>query len=182
MGPGGPVVVYRDRSNNETRDIWTTRMENDQWQEPQPVSRDNWVINGCPVNGPHLETLGNAAAVAWFTSANDSASVYTAFSADGGKTFGQRIRVHDSIPLGRVDLVLADEKTAIVTWMEGGKILLKKIQADGSSGNVHLVGVNSGARSAGFPQLTRMGEQLVIAWTDVAGKKIRTVVADMPKK
>ena len=180
LSSDGPVVVYRDRSGDETRDIWTARMQNGKWQEPQPVSVDKWVINGCPVNGPRLDMSGSTAAVAWFTSANDSAAVYASFSTDGGKSFGGRIRIHDSIPLGRVDLIVADENSAVVTWMEGGKILLKKVRADGTSGKTRLIAVNNAARSAGFPQLTRKGEKMVIAWTDAANKRIQTIVTDIP--
>jgi hypothetical protein len=146
------------------------------WQTPEPVSLDQWIINGCPVNGPHLEVNGNRAAVAWFTSAKNSAGVYTAFSSDGGRSFREKIRVHDSLPLGRVDLVLADSSTAMVSWMEGGQILARAVHADGETGPVYFISKNSAARSAGFPQMTLSGKKLVFAWTDADTKRIMTAV------
>ncbi|MCU0381515.1 MAG: hypothetical protein MUE58_10040 [Chitinophagaceae bacterium] len=176
VGSSGPVVVYRDRSENETRDIWKASMLDGKWQTPEPVSLDQWIINGCPVNGPHLEVNGNRAAVAWFTSAKNSAGVYTAFSSDGGRSFREKIRVHDSLPLGRVDLVLADSSTAMVSWMEGGQILARAVHADGETGPVYFISKNSAARSAGFPQMTLSGKKLVFAWTDADTKRIMTAV------
>ena len=48
----GPVVLYRDRSENEIRDISIVRQIDGEWTEPKAVHHDNWKINGCPVNGP----------------------------------------------------------------------------------------------------------------------------------
>ena len=48
----GPVAVYRDRSPEEIRDISVVRLVDGVWTEPAPVHADNWMIEGCPVNGP----------------------------------------------------------------------------------------------------------------------------------
>ncbi|MBL4683572.1 MAG: hypothetical protein JKY37_03195, partial [Nannocystaceae bacterium] len=45
----GPVVVYRDRSAQEVRDISIAGPEVDQRRR---VAADDWTIAGCPVNGP----------------------------------------------------------------------------------------------------------------------------------
>src|SRR5262249_13327712 len=67
--PDGMAVVYRDRSEKEVRDISIVRLKNGQWSEPQPLSKDGWEINGCPVNGPAISSAGRSVAVAWFTAA-----------------------------------------------------------------------------------------------------------------
>jgi hypothetical protein len=174
VSASGPLVVYRDRSDNETRDIWMARMENGRWMQPQRLSQDNWVINGCPVNGPRAEAIGATAAVTWYTEGQKPAAVYAAFSVDGGKTFQQPIRIHDSIPLGRVDLVLTDTANAWVRWMEGGDIRVRSVHVNGTLGPSKLVARNSAARNAGFPQMTRWGKRLVFAWTDAESRRIMT--------
>ena len=67
----GPVVIYRDRSEEEIRDISIVRQVEGKWTAPKVIHSDNWQINGCPVNGPKVASLGNNLAVAWFTAAGD---------------------------------------------------------------------------------------------------------------
>ncbi|MEX0914635.1 MAG: sialidase family protein, partial [Wenzhouxiangellaceae bacterium] len=50
----GPIVAYRDRSEDEIRDIAVVRRTADGWTEPRLVHADGWKIGGCPVNGPSL--------------------------------------------------------------------------------------------------------------------------------
>ena len=84
----GPVVVYRDRTPNEIRDIAIVRQVNGAWTPPAIVSADNWNINACPVNGPAVAAEGRLVAVAWYTAAGGTRRVKVAFSADAGATFG----------------------------------------------------------------------------------------------
>ncbi|MHB1060057.1 MAG: exo-alpha-sialidase, partial [Rhodanobacter sp.] len=95
----GLVVVYRDRSDQEIRDIAIVRQTGATWSAPAPVANDGWLSRQCPVNGPSIAALGEAVGVAWFTAANRTAKVNVALSADGGKTFGKPIRVDQGNPL-----------------------------------------------------------------------------------
>ena len=52
MTADGPLVAFRDRSNQEIRDIHVARVEQGKWTEAVPVHADNWRIEACPVNGP----------------------------------------------------------------------------------------------------------------------------------
>ena len=53
----GPLVVYRDRSKEDIRDIYVTRNIDDKWETRAAVHNDGWVIYGCPVNGPKVVSL-----------------------------------------------------------------------------------------------------------------------------
>lgn len=170
----GPVVIYRDRSRDEVRDMSIVRMAGGSWTQPKPVYADNWNISGCPVNGPRCEAIGNTLAVAWFTMANDNPVVKVSFSADGGETFSTPVQLNQSQTIGRVDLVLLNEQTAVVSWMEGAEIKVAKVNANGNSEAVTAVAEASEARSNGFPQLTKIKDGLLIAWTDSETKTIRT--------
>ena len=87
-------MVYRDRSENEIRDIYYTRRVNGSWMPPQTVFADNWEIAGCPVNGPAVAAEGNSVAVAWFSSPGESGpQVKVSFSGDNGKRFNKPIRI-----------------------------------------------------------------------------------------
>ena len=89
----GVLAVYRDRSQNEVRDIYSVRQGAGSWASPQAVHADNWEINGCPVNGPAVSANGRDVVVAWFTGVGGTQCVKVAFSSDGGATFGAPIEV-----------------------------------------------------------------------------------------
>jgi hypothetical protein len=109
----GPVVVYRDRSDNEIRDMSIVRFVNGQWTQPKTINADNWKIEGCPVNGPRIAAEGNNLAVAWFSSPENNAQVNVIFSKDGGETFSAPVRVDEGKAIGRVDIELLDDNNKL---------------------------------------------------------------------
>lgn len=50
----GAVVAYRNRSEEEIRDISIVRWVEGRWTEPKTLHQDNWKFPGCPVNGPSV--------------------------------------------------------------------------------------------------------------------------------
>ena len=168
----GPVVVYRDRTTDEIRDIYITRRENGRWSAGKPVHDDRWNVTYCPVNGPAVSARGNRVVVAWFTAARDTARVHVAFSEDAGATFAEPIRVDEGNPAGRVDVELDPSgKTAWVTWLErsGGDtaaVKLRRVRPGKAPGEVTVVASSSGARASGFPRMARAGDSLYFAWTE----------------
>lgn len=177
----GPVVVYRDRLEGEIRDISLVRWADTGWSRPTVVHADNWKIDACPVNGPAIAADGDRVAVAWFTSARDSARVYVAASADGGVGFAEPVRVDDGNPVGRVDVELDDRGGAIISWLEftsgqQADVRVRRITAAGERGPSTVVARTSGARASGFPRMTAWGDEVIFAWTE-AGSRSRIRVA-----
>lgn len=165
----GPIVVFRDRSDTEARDISIIREVEGDWTPSHSVHNDNWVINACPVNGPSVVATGENAAVAWFTNARDTAKVQVAFSSDAGTTFGEPIRVDEGTPAGRVGVQWAGDD-ALVSWLERGTadtayVKVRRVRRDGSMDDPLTVSSSSGARSSGFPRMTPWGEGVLLAWT-----------------
>lgn len=174
MTANGPAVIYRDRSDDEIRDMSIVRLINDSWTQPVAVYSDQWKIAGCPVNGPRADAIGNNLVVAWFTAAENKPKVNVIFSSDNGETFGNPIHVNTEPTIGRVDVIMLNESTAVVSWMESGMIKAMRIKNDGTSGDPIQVAAASEARSSGFPQMTRSANNLIFAWTDVEAKTIGT--------
>ena len=172
----GPVVVYRDRSDEEIRDISIVRMVNNKWTTPKTIFPDNWKIAGCPVNGPKVVAEGNNLAVAWFSSPEKKDQVNIIFSEDGGATFKNPIRIDEGKGIGRVDMVLLDEKTAMVSWMEEAVIKAVRVHSDGRKDSSMIIATSSQARASGFPQMTKSGNNLVFAFTDEKQKTIRVAM------
>ena len=169
----GPVVVYRDRSEEEIRDISIVRFVDGKWTVPKPIFADKWKIEGCPVNGPRIDEIGNNLAIAWFTSPDKNAQVNIVFSTDGGATFGAPVRIDEGKGIGRVDVIMLDEKSAMVTWMEGSVIKASKVYSDGKKEPSIIISSSSESRSSGFPQMTKSGKNLIFAWTDDKEKTIK---------
>lgn len=178
MTASGPVIAYRDRSAEEIRDISYVRRDASGWTKPQPVRADGWKINGCPVNGPQVDAIGSEVATAWFTAANEQQRVYVAFSSDAGATFGNAIPVDDGKPAGRVDVVLLDPQTALVTWLEhtgtGAEIRARRVPREGKPNASTKIADSGAARATGFARIARTGNEVWLTWTEqsVAGKRI----------
>ena len=186
----GPVIVYRDRSPDEVRDIHVVRWDGAAWSEPRPVHRDGWVIPGCPVNGPAVDARSGAVAAAWFSAPDDEPRVQVAFSRDAGATFGPPIRVDHGRPLGRTDVVLARDGSALVLWLEEagngiGELRLRRAYPDGSLGPSHTLSTTRSARASGFPQLLPLGDDgLVAAWTEASDEgpvAVRVARLELPR-
>jgi hypothetical protein len=181
----GVVVAYRDRSEGEVRDIALVRYEAGAWTAPVVVHPDGWVIEGCPVNGPALAADGDRVVLAWFTAAGGTPKVQAAFSADGGISFGAPIRISDEPSLGRVDVVLLADGSALVTHLSRGAtgVVLesRRIAADGVRSGPVVITEMSGNRASGYPRVVRAGRVVLFAWTDASRpSRIRTARVDLP--
>ncbi len=180
----GPVVLYRDRSEEEIRDISIVRQVNGKWTTPKTVHADGWQIKGCPVNGPRVAAQGNKLVAAWFTGAQNKARVQVAFSDDGGERFQAPIVISEENAIGRVDVVWVDTQSAVVSWMESkGKVAsfqIAKVNRAGTlSGQLTLLEMD-GSRQSGFPQLEKVGNMLYVAWTDASKEETMVKTAKIP--
>lgn len=179
---GVPVLVYRDRAEGEVRDISVSRLIDSDWTNPVSVHEDGWVIGGCPVNGPAIAARDGRVAVAWFTAPEGRPRVSVAFSDDGAATFGPPTRIDAGQPAGRVDVVMLDDGSALVTWIErtaaGARILSRRAAAGGGVGAFVSLADTDAGRAAGFPRIARLGPgRLMLAWTDPAGTgRVRVAV------
>ncbi|MFS4415162.1 hypothetical protein [Maribacter sp. 2307ULW6-5] len=184
--PQGPVVVYRDRSEDETRDIAIVRRVQGEWTAPKPVHHDGWQLNGCPVNGPEIAGLDHHFVVAWFTGAGGTAKVKLAFSKDAGASFGRPITVAQGAVMGRVDVVLLNTDTAVVSYLVSGEagatLQVNKVTSRGTVGPPLPLLAMSDSRASGLPQMERWGEHLFFAWTEVSGENKQLRTAKWPLK
>jgi hypothetical protein len=181
----GPVVVYRNRSDREIRDIAITRLVNGNWTEPSIIHADGWEISGCPVNGPKVVAQGNTLLVGWFTAAKGAAKVNFSFSSDAGESFGAPITVEGQGIIGRVEVALLDEQSGIAAWMEttttGTFLMAARIDSGGKMGKRWEIGAMDSGRKSGFPQLEVLGENVYFAWTEVKGETTQVHTANLPK-
>lgn len=186
MTSEGMIVVYRDRSEKEIRDISIARFVRGRWTL-RTVHADGWEIQGCPVNGPSVAARGRRVAVAWFTAAKDAPRVKIAFSTDAGATFLAPVQVDDGSPVGRAEVLILDDGSAFVVWMEragkGAEIKARRVKSDGSREPSITIAESSAARSSGFPQVARSGQEIFFAWTESANPaRVRTAMMKLSDK
>ena len=165
----GPIVVYRDRSEKEVRDIYSVRNINGVWQDPSPIHNDGWKVNGCPVNGPKVAVNSTNLAIAWFTVFNDSPLVNVSFSKNDGDSFGTPLKISDHNAIGRVDVAFLNSKQVIVSYMEfddiGTYLRIKKVSINGKVSKPITISKIDGGRNTGVPQLEIINNDIFIVWT-----------------
>jgi hypothetical protein len=177
----GPVVIYRNRSDEEIRDIYISRLIDNNWTIPKSIYNDKWEVFGCPVNGPRADALANTLGVAWFTAANDNAQVKVIFSKDGGATFAPPIIISENEAIGRVDLVMLDEESAMISWMEGKAIKAMRVYSNGQTEKPLIISTSTAKRASGFPQMLKADNRIIFAWTDEEEGIIKTANLSIKK-
>ena len=166
--PGGSAVVYRDRLPQEIRDISLVHLKNDAWSKPSRIQKDNWVMPGCPVNGPSIATNGNIIAVSRFAVIKNKAKIILRLFKDGQAESGKEIILDENIPVGRCTTVCSkdavyniwigvDKKQTVLRMAEvslSGKIKRK----------ITLVPIDKD-RSSGMPRAIFSNNYLWVSWT-----------------
>jgi hypothetical protein len=171
MTSTGPVVVYRDRSDQEIRDISIARFINEKWTH-KILHKDNWHIAGCPVNGPAVAYQEGLLAVAWYTQMNEIPKVFLAISIDDGNTFADPILIAQDKTIGRVDVSIDQKKDVVVTWMENEEAKTFVSTRIYSSSNAVLsesqqLVRTSSERRAGFPLTEIIDNHLYLIRTTI---------------
>jgi len=186
MTPDGIAVIYRNRDENEMRDMSIVYYQNNEWTEPKLIAIDNWEIAGCPVNGPAIDAYESDLSIAWFTAANDTGIVKFVYNKGLGEEFSSPIQINEKSPIGRVDVCVINQNTSMVSWMEedslSSYLMIRTVKTDGSNqlGNPILITEMNGGRSSGFPKMVKKDNQLVITWTNVDEEKsISTVIVNL---
>lgn len=164
--PEGPQVVYRDRSKNEVRDTYKVTLKDSSWTNPIAVAKENWIIPGCPVNGPAISSNLNTTSMAWFTAPKDSAAVRLKLSG-----LVDPITVAQNNVIGRVATVVDRTETTYVLYMgtldDVAQLNLKSYNKKGEEVAHVIVAQTSYERASGFPQLAVFKDNLYVSWTTV---------------
>lgn len=175
MTARGPLLAYRDRSDDVVRDIAVSRLQNGVWRKPVTVHADGWNVDSCPVAGPALAASGNAAVVLWYSEAGGTPSLRLARSLDAGDSFSAPVTVEDGAQvLGRAAVGL-DAKQVWVAWLrerpQGQTLMLARYAPDLSKKLQQLEVATLGARgmASGYPKLAVDVGGAWLVWTDVVG-------------
>jgi hypothetical protein len=168
----GPIVVYRDRTEDEVRDVVVRRYAGSAWSAPRALGAENWQIEGCPVNGPSIDARGAHTAVAWFTAADDRPRVRFAQSLDGGVTFSSALDIDVERAFGQVAVAVLDDNATAVAWWRGAPdgqtaLAVRIVGRDGALGPILTVALEATPQPLDVPEMLAVDAGLLLAWTGV---------------
>lgn len=178
LDDGSQVVAYRDRGEDEVRDISIVRGHVEipgSWSAPSPVHDDRWRMPGCPVNGPALAARGREVLCAWFTlGPDDTPKVWAARSEDGARSFGRPRRIDQGDPIGRPALAPLTGGRWALAWLEqtGPETAAWRARIlgpDGTEGEPVTLGEVPAGRPTGYLALAPTSAGVVALWTDPEG-------------
>jgi len=111
-------VLYRGIINDSIRDmVHAVSTDNGKtFSVPERISKDNWVIDGCPHTGPAMTENKNGLQFTWFTAGGGS-GVYCCNSKDNGQTFSNR-KIVSGKSARHSQIVSIEDGRTIVTWDE----------------------------------------------------------------
>ncbi|TAK38827.1 MAG: exo-alpha-sialidase [Lysobacteraceae bacterium] len=172
----GPLLVYRDRTEDEIRDIVAVRLVDGAWTAPKPVHADNWHMTACPVNGPSVAADGNDVVAAWYTAADDKPRVLLSRSGDAGDSWGAPVMLDEGGAVqGRVAVALDDDQ-AWALWVRedktGQSLWLSRRSADLAKElqRLQVAKLQGRGKATGFPQLALHHGNAYLVWTDIVDR------------
>ena len=166
--PGGSAVVYRDRLPQEIRDISLVHLKNDAWSKPSRIQNDNWVMPGCPVNGPSIATNGYIIAVSRFTVIKNKAKIILRLFKVGQAESGKEISLDENVPVGRCTTVCSEDAVYNI-WIGVDKkqtvLRMAEVSLSGKiKRKITLVPIHKD-RSSGMPRAIFSNNYLWVSWT-----------------
>lgn len=142
---------------------------------PTRISRDDWVVNGCPHTGPSMAENKTGLHFAWFTMGGGG-GVYYCHTTDTGRSFSPRQSVSDIISARHPEITALPMGDLAIVWDEGGGTATRPRQRIGlqmrGPGGLLLSTryVSSDSASAYFPQIAVIDPaRAVVAYTEGAG-------------
>ncbi|MCA1713753.1 MAG: glycoside hydrolase [Gammaproteobacteria bacterium] len=175
----GALLVYRDRTPAEIRDIYAIRGDGAKWAASTRIHADDWTMPACPVNGPSVATRDNDALVGWYTAADNVPMIKLARSTDAGDSFAAPLIIDRGEAVqGRIDVAL-DAANAWALWVRedaaGQSLQLVRFTPDLARElqRIEVAKLHGRGRATGFPQLALRDGDAYLVWTDVQGGKPR---------
>ena len=166
---GQTAIAFRDLSKDNVRDISiASSLDNGKsFQAPSDFSKDGWVIDGCPHNGPSIVTKEGNTYLTWFTGGDHIGVNYGELNKDG--TIQNKTLLSKN---GRfAQLSLLNDGTPIVVYSEdfntdgktGSKIKIAKL-----NNNKFKKGqINVNGQDADYPVIRTLNDKaVVVAWSD----------------
>jgi len=167
------LIVYRDRTDDEIRDISVARRSAIRWGSPKVIHHDGWKIEGCPVNGPAIAVGSRKGVVFWPTFVNDQMKLrYIVAESPEALTNGPRMNELQlpAMPSGRVDTAAWHDGLLLI-WISRARdrlaVEVAVLDADGQVAfGAPIAEPALRGRSTGFPRIASDGKRGLVVWPE----------------
>ena len=140
--------------------------------EPIRVSDDQWVLDGCPENGPAMALDGRQRVhVVWPTLVSGTAAdveptleLFYAASSDGRQFSSRRRLPTEGVPK-HAQVAAAQDGSLIVVWEEQARGTRRIVAGRTRGGEAFARQIVSGTGSAVYPVVAAAGDSTIVAWT-----------------
>lgn len=168
-GQGNVSIVFRDLLSGSVRDISVCNSSDNgrTFRKTVPFSKDHWVLEGCPHNGPSVVNKDDKTYVTWFTGSKQKGVYYAELDKNN-----EMLQKRQLDPNGRfVQVCLTPDGTRLVTYnvnyQDGdslyNKIKVMKINKEGFFEKE----ITLPHAQASYPVVQVTGAHIVVvAWTD----------------
>lgn len=180
---GRSLLVYRDRDEDELRDIHWLAHDGRVWSGDAVVHADGWRIAACPVNGPALAAGPAGVLAAWPTMQGESMAVRAA--RFDGRGFASPVELESGPGVhGRVDAAAWGANRFLVAWLgaaaPAGGVALKLAEVDRDlrvHARTEVMALPPG-RGTGVPRLAAEDGVGVLAWVvpESGATRVRAVL------
>ena len=179
---GTLYVVFRNVYPENLRDMAIARSHDrgQTFSEPARIHADGWVIDGCPHNGPAIDTDAESNVhLAWYTGKEEGYGVYYAVSSDHGDSFTSPIHLNNGMEASPVRATLtAQNKTAAILACEatsGAGAHIYLLTPDlARPGQIRRDSLSTGV----YPVIAQQHGLIAVAWLD--GDAVRATVRTLP--
>ena len=194
VAPDSLHVFYRDRSEDEVRDIAAVRFTAESgWENSRRVAADDWTIAGCPVNGPAAAQRDGVMVVSWFTETAQEARIQVAFSrideTGSWSHFQPPFRIDRGDPIGRTDVLFLGDGSVLVSWLEfegegegAAAIRVRRVTPEGRQSRAEVAAIAQSTRATGFPRTALSQRDVLLAWTDPEENRVRVIRLEDPTR
>lgn len=164
------LAAYRDRSEDEIRDIRLAEFDGQRWRKGARIHADDWKIAACPTNGAALASRDDQVLVIWPTMPDMQRLAVRAKAVAGGPMV--ELEVGSSV-IGRPD-VSADAHGWLLSWLGAGAaghsvLRVAEWDSDLRERSRHAVVTLPAGRNIGVPRLQAAGAEAMLVWTEVSG-------------
>ena len=142
------------------------------FSEPIRVSDDQWVLDGCPENGPAMALDDRQRVhVVWPTLVSGTAAdveptleLFYAASSDGRQFSPRRRLPTEGVPK-HAQVAAAQDGSLIVVWEEQARGTRRIVAGRTRGGEAFARQIVSGTGSAVYPVVAAAGDSTIVAWT-----------------
>ena len=168
--PGRKITVaFRDIINDSIRDMSVSTSDDNgkTFTSAVSFSKDGWVINGCPHNGPAVAATNDRIYATWFTGGRQKGVYYCEMNNKKETLTRQLVSSHGRF----IQLCLLPDGARVLAYNENipegekvySRIVLNKIE----NGKIFSANIGPEKSMAGYPVVLAYGEgKIIVAWSD----------------